>query len=127
MQLVHFSDDFYDSGVVKFKADSYHPLNSETQSLVNTGYASLVNAEGSAQSVTVLAALALLTAERADAAEETARSLRAEADAAQALVDAAKHQQAQRDADALAVIAAEQAQIANVANADVGGSTNVIP
>ena len=90
MKIVHFSDDFYDSGVIKYKADSYQLLNSETQSLVNTGYASLVDAEAEGTPANVLAALADIAEQRAVKAEEQAAALRAEADAAHALAAAAQ-------------------------------------
>lgn len=108
MQLVHFTEDFYDSGVVKFAADSYHPLNSETQSLVTTGYAALVDSDDTTTQATVLAALAKIAGDRADAAEEQALALRAEADKAQRLAKAA----AGRQADAAVSKAAADAEAA---------------
>lgn len=84
-QIVKFPVDFYDTGEVKFAAGQYYPLNSETQSLVNTGFAELVGTDDSA----VLQARARIAKERAETAMAQALELQSEYDAAQALADAA--------------------------------------
>jgi hypothetical protein len=128
MQLVHFTDDFYDSGEVKFAANSYHPLNSETQSLVATGFASLVDSDDATIGADVLAALAKIACDRADAAEAQAAALRKEADKATRTAKAAAKRaaedaaaKAQQEADAAAAeklkAADEAASVASQAQA----------
>lgn len=111
MQLVHFTDDFYDSGEVKYAANSYHPLNSETQSLVATGFASLVDSDDASIGADVLAALAKIACDRADAAEAQAADLRKEADKATRTAKAAAKRVAE---EAAAQAAAEAAAAAEV-------------
>lgn len=90
MQVVKFPDDFYDEGVVKFAAGSYHPLNSETQSLVNSGHAELLDPEHMHQDVEALKALAKLARDRADSCAVWAQELAKEADEAEQLAAAAE-------------------------------------
>jgi hypothetical protein len=89
-KLVRFSADFYDTGEVKFAAGKFYPLNSETQSLVSTGYAELVDAGESVDQVEVLQALADLAVAAADAANANAEALAKAAYEAVALVDTAR-------------------------------------
>jgi hypothetical protein len=88
-QVVKFPADFYDQGVVKFVAGHYYPLNSETQSLVNTGYAELLNADDPVDHVEVLTALVTIASDRAIAAQTLADELKAAAHEAQSLLLAA--------------------------------------
>jgi hypothetical protein len=88
-KIVKFPADFYDMGVVKYAADSYHPLNSETQSLVNSGYAELIDSGDNIDHVEVLTALAKIADDRATAARAIADELEAAAEQARALAKAA--------------------------------------
>lgn len=89
MQIVKFPADFYDEGVVKFAAGDYYPLNSETQNLVNTGYAEMVNPETMQDDVEALQALAQFAKDRVTALEAWRAELVKEAEQAQQLVDIA--------------------------------------
>ena len=89
MQIVKFPDDYFDEGVVKFAKGSYHPLTSETQSLVNSGFADLVDTD-SVNDVDAIEAVARLARERADACKAWANQLDEEATAAEALVETAR-------------------------------------
>ena len=88
-QVVRFPADFYDLGEVKFAAGSYHPLDSQTQSLVDSGYAELIDSDTSVDHASVLQALASIATTRAEAALEQAEALAVLADEARALADAA--------------------------------------
>ena len=88
-QVVRFPADFYDLGEVKFAAGSYHPLNSQTQSLVDSGYAELIDSDTSVDHASVLQALASIATTRAEAAMEQAEALAVLAEEARALADAA--------------------------------------
>lgn len=113
-QIVKFPVDFYDSGVVKYAAGQYYPLNSETQSLVTYGYAELIDEDNSADHIEILAAKAKLASEAAAAAVAQADALVAEAAAAQALADAAAKA---KPAPAAAPAAEEAAAVAEPAAA----------
>lgn len=119
-QIVKFPADFYDMGVVKFAAGSYHPLNSETQSLVNSGYAELIEADEGIDHAAVLAALAQIAVDRAAAARAQADALEAAADQAVALAKEAAGGDLQAAAQAAAEaqrLAAEEAAAAEAAKA----------
>lgn len=88
-KIVKFPADFYDMGEVKFAAGQFYALNSETQSLVNTGYAELVDAKDE-EDIDALEALAKIAQDRADAAMTEAKALGDEAKAAAALVKTVK-------------------------------------
>lgn len=90
MQVVKFPDDFYDEGVVKFAKGQYYPLNSETQSLVNSGHAELLDPEHMQQDVEALKALAKLARDRADSCAAWAQALAGEAEEAEQLAAAAE-------------------------------------
>lgn len=92
MQLVYFPTDIYDEGVVKFEQGSYHALNSETQSLIDHGYADLVADDPHTDHFAVLQATARIATERADAAMAAALALAEEADIASAMAHAAAPQ-----------------------------------
>ncbi|MDE2441948.1 MAG: hypothetical protein KGP14_13070 [Betaproteobacteria bacterium] len=88
MQIVKFPDDYYDEGEIKFAKGSFHPLTSETQSLVNTGFAELVDTDN-VNDIDAIEAVARLARERADACAAWAAQLDEEAKAAEALVESA--------------------------------------
>lgn len=88
-QVVRFPADFYDMGEVQFAAGSYHPLNSQTQSLVDSGYAELIDSDDTVDHAGVLQALASIATTRAEAAMEQAQALAVLAEEAQTLADAA--------------------------------------
>lgn len=87
-QIVKFPVDFYDAGVVKFVAGEYYPLNSETQSLVGTGFAEMIEEDNSVDHAAVLQAHARIAQQRAQAAMAQAMELAAEYEVAQSLADA---------------------------------------
>lgn len=89
MQLVKFPTDIYDNGIVKFAEGSYHPLNSETQSLVAAGYADLIDDDTSTDHATLLQARARISREGANAAMAQALELAAAADEAEQLAEIA--------------------------------------
>ena len=89
MQLVKFPTDIYDGGVVKFKEGSYHPLNSETQSLVDAGYADLIDDDNTVDHAELLQARAVIAQKQADEAMAQALELAAAAEQAYALASAA--------------------------------------
>ena len=109
MQLVKFPTDIYDNGVVKFVEGSYHPLNSETQSLVTAGYADLIDDDTTTDHAELLQARARIAQEHADAAMDQAIELAVQAEQAQALADAAKPVDKKTEKAAAEKAAAEQA------------------
>lgn len=88
-KIVKFQDDFYDDGVVKYAGGSFHPLNSETQSLVNSGYADLIDTETTDEVVPALNALAEIAEKAAADAQANADELLKEAKAARSLANTA--------------------------------------
>ena len=92
-QIVKFPADFYDMGVVKYAEGQYYPLTSETQSLVDTGYAELIDADTTVDHAAVLGALAKIAVERATEARAQADALEAAAEAAVALAKTAEEAQ----------------------------------
>lgn len=114
MQIVKFPDDYYDEGSVKYARGSYHPLTSETQSLVNNGFAEMINTDN-VDDVEALEAVAILARERADACKSWAADLDKEATAAEALAESArKAADKKAKASAKAAKAAEAEPVADV-------------
>lgn len=109
MQLVKFPTDIYDNGIVKFAEGSYHPLNSETQSLVAAGYADLIDDDTSTDHATLLQARARISREGANAAMAQALELAAAADEAEQLAEIAAGLPPRRTAADVAVL--EQSQM----------------
>lgn len=108
MQLVKFPTDIYDNGVVKFAEGSYHPLNSETQSLVTAGYADLIDDDTTTDHAELLQARAVIAQKQADEAMDQALVLATAAEEAHALAAAAAPKALSPKAKAAEAKAAEE-------------------
>ena len=67
--LVKFAVDVHEDGAVKFAAGQYYALDSRTQSLVDSGHASLIDATSS-DDLEVLGAIARIAKDRSAAANK---------------------------------------------------------
>jgi len=91
-KVVHFPDDYYDMGSVKYAKGSYQPLTSETQSIVNVGHAELLDSDAGGDHIAALEGLAVIAESRSQEAQQYADQLKAEADQARSLLESARAQ-----------------------------------